>query len=146
MSHVTAAYPLCEDHVAKSNSRRSLDALRWASALVALGSAGLHVLALATGAALAPGRVLAIALMGMACLPCALHLVLLPRRRTWVQTAAVSTAMLVAHPQVPAGAAHHGGDHTGAAVGVAMVVVPAVGLVLALGGLALDRERWVPAG
>ena len=84
--------------------------------------------------------------MGMACLPCAMHLALLPRRRTWVQAAAVSAAMLVAHPLMPAGAGHHGTVHAGTGVmGVAMVVVPALGLVLALFGLGLQARRFTGA-
>ena len=82
--------------------------------------------------------------MGMACLPCAVHLALLPRRRTWVQTAAVSVAMLVGHPLLSAaGPGHHGTAHSGglvAGVGVAMVAVPALALVLALSGLALETK------
>jgi len=119
--------------------------VRWCTVLVALGSAAVHVLALATGAEPSSVQVVALLLMGMACLPCAMHLALLPRRRAWVQSAAVSAAMLVGHPLVSAaGFGHHGTAHVGgvsAGVGVAMVVVPALGLVLALSGLALETRR-----
>ena len=119
--------------------------MRWCAVLVALGSSAAHVLALATGAARSSVQVAALLLMGMACLPCAMHLALLPRRRTWVQTAAVSAAMLIGHPLLPAaGPGHHGTAHAGGAaagVGVAMVAVPALGLVLALSGLALETRR-----
>ncbi|MGR6965035.1 hypothetical protein ACU610_11280 [Geodermatophilus sp. URMC 61] len=113
--------------------------------LVALGSAAVHVLALATGVAPSSVQVVALLVMGMACLPCAVHLALLPRRRTWVQTAVVSAAMLVGHPLLSAaGSGHHGTAHEGGAavgVGAATVVVPATGLVLALSGLALEARR-----
>ena len=91
-------------------------------------------------------QVVALLPMGMACLPCAVHLALLPRRRTWVQPAAVSAATVVAHPLLPDGAGHHGAAHTGGAVvGVAMVVVPASALVLALSGLGLEVVRHARA-
>ena len=110
-----------------------------------LGSAAVHVLVLAAGAAPSSLQVVALLLMGMACLPCAMHLALLPRRRTWVQAAAVSAAMLGGHPLLSAaGSGHHGTAHVGGAaagVGVAMVGVPALGLVLALSGLALGTRR-----
>lgn len=119
--------------------------VRCCAVLVAAASAAVHVLALATGGALSSVQVAALLLMGMACLPCAMHLALLPRRRTWVQTAAVSAAMLVGHPLLSAaGPGHHGTAHVGGAgagVGVTMVVVPALGLLLALAGLALDIRR-----
>lgn len=119
--------------------------LRWCAVLVALGSATVHVLVLATGDAPSSLQVVALLLMGMACLPCAMHLALLPRRRTWVQTAAVSAAMLVGHPLLSvAGPGHHGTAHgSGAAtsVGVASVVVPALGLAVALSGLVLETKR-----
>ncbi|MGY1706647.1 hypothetical protein ACI79C_18935 [Geodermatophilus sp. SYSU D00697] len=103
-------------------------------------SAGLHVLALAGSAAAPPERLLVLAGMGMACLPCALHLALLPRRRTWVQMAVVSAAMLVAHPWVTGG--HGAGAHgaTSSVVGAAMVAVAACGLALALWALVLGAR------
>lgn len=124
-----------------------LVAVRWCAAGVALGSAAVHVLPLATGGTPSPGLVVALLVMAMACLPCAVHLVLLPRRRTWVQTAVVSAAMLGGHPLLPvgSGAGHHGAVHAGA-VGIAMVLVPLLGLVLALSGLALEVRRPGRAG
>lgn len=121
-----------------------LVAVRWCAAGVALGSAAVQVLPLATGGTPSPGLVVALLVMAMACLPCAVHLVLLPRRRTWVQTAVVSAAMLGGHPLLPvgSGAGHHGAVHAGA-VGIAMVLVPLLGLVLALSGLALEVRRPV---
>jgi hypothetical protein len=119
--------------------------VRWCAVLVALASTAVHVLALAAGVALPSAQVVALLLMGMACLPCAMHLALLPRRRTWVQTAVVSAAMLLGHPLLSAaGTGHHGPAHVGGAasgMGVAMVVVPALGLLLALAGLALQGTR-----
>ena len=120
-------------------------AVRWLAVLVALGSATLHVTALATGPTPSYVQVLALLAMGMACLPCAMHLALLPRRRAWVQTAVVSAVMLGGHPLLSAGlgAGDHGGHpgHGGAAVGVGMVVAPLLGLVLALSGLVLEARR-----
>jgi len=119
--------------------------VRWCAVLVALASAAVHALALATGVALPSVQVVALLVMGMACLPCAMHLALLPRPRTWVQTAAVSAAMLVGHPLLAAaGSGHHGTAHVegaAAGVGMAMVAVPALGLLLALAGLALQDTR-----
>ena len=124
--------------------------MRWCAVLVALGSSAVHVLALATGAAPSSVQVVALLLMGMACLPCAMHLALMPRRRTWVQTAAVSAAMLIGHPLLSAaGSGHHGTAHAGGAaagVGVAMVGVPALGLVLALSGAMLESRRSASTG
>lgn len=126
------------------NTSRLYAPVRWGALLVALASAAVHLLALATGVAPSSVQVVALLLMGMACLPCAMHLALLPRRRTWLQTAAVSTAMLVGHPLLSAaGPGHHGTAHASgaaAAVGVAMVVVPALGTVLSLSGLALETR------
>jgi hypothetical protein len=143
VTQVTSVVSICEDHVSKTNTWRVFLVVRWSAALAALASAGVHVLALATGGPPSSARVLVLLGMAMACLPCAVHLALLPRRRTWVQAAVVSAAMVGAHPLVAAGAghAHHGTAPGGGAVGVAMVVVPALGLVLALSGLALGRPR-----
>jgi hypothetical protein len=58
--------------------------VRWLAVLAALGSAAVHVLALATGPTPSSVQVAALLAMGMACLPCAMHLALLPRRRAWV--------------------------------------------------------------
>ncbi|MGY1653494.1 hypothetical protein [Geodermatophilus sp. SYSU D01119] len=108
------------------------------TATVAVISAGLHVLTLIGHPEGSPARLLVLVVMGMACLPCALHLVLLPRRRTWVQMAVVSAAMGGVHPLLAGGhgAAQHGG--TPDAVGAAMTVIAAVGLASATWGLVLD--------
>lgn len=146
MTQVTTGVSIWEARVSLPNPSRLLTLVRWGTVLVALGSAAVHVLALATGVEPSSVRVVALLLTGMACLPCAMHLALLPRRRTWVQTAAVSAAMLVAHPLLLNGAGHHGAAHTGGAVvGVAMVVVPASALVLALSGLGLEVVRHARA-
>ncbi|MGY1593470.1 hypothetical protein ACI79D_15975 [Geodermatophilus sp. SYSU D00708] len=105
-----------------------------------MASAAVHVLALATGGTPSSVQVVVLLGMGAACLPCAVHLALLPCRRAWLQTAVVSAAMLGAHPLVPAG--HHGAGH--GSVGVALVVVPAAGLALAAWALVLGpRARRV---
>jgi hypothetical protein len=145
VSQVTNIFSICEEAVSKPNDARGYALVRWCAVLVALASAAVHVLALASGPTPSSVEVVAVLVMGMACLPCAMHLALLPRRRTWVQAAAVSAAMLVGHPLLSAaGSGHHGTAHGGGAaagVGVAMVVVPALGLVLALSGLALGTRR-----
>ncbi len=145
MTEVTAPVSIWEARVSLSNPSRLLTLVRWGTVLVALDSAAVHVPALATGVEPSSVRVVALLLMGMACLPCAMHLALLPRRRTWVQTAAVSAAMLVGHPLLSAtGSGHHGTAHVGgvvAGVGVAMVLLPGLGLVLALSGLTLQGPR-----
>ncbi len=114
--------------------------LRAVAALVAVASAAAHavafVMALA-GSTAAPAHLLALAAMGTACLPCALHLLLLPRRRTWVLMGAVSAAMLVLHPLVAGG---HGAHGTAPVVAAAMTVLAAAGLALALAALALGAR------
>ena len=127
------------------NAGRRLRIVRRAAALIALASAAVHAVALAGSTAAPPEHLLVLAVMGMACLPCALHLVLLPRRRAWVQMAVVSAAMLGVHALVTGGhgAAQHGG--TPATVGTAMTVAAALGLAFAACGLALDgRARSSP--
>jgi hypothetical protein len=155
VTQVTGTVSIREARVSKSNAPRLLAPVRWGAVLVALGSAALHALALVTGATPSSLQVVALLVMGMACLPCAVHLALLPRRRTWVQTAVVSAAMLGGHPLLSAAGSGHHGTHAGhgaAAVGVGMVVVPLLGLVLALFGLVLEargrgrRVVAVPAG
>ncbi|MFW3171629.1 hypothetical protein [Geodermatophilus sp. CPCC 206100] len=128
--------------VSRAHAQRGLAPVRWCAALVAAASAGVHVLALATGAVPSSVRVVVLLAMAAACLPCAVHLVLLPRRRAWLRTAVVSAAMLGAHPLLPAGTGHHGTAQAGpGAVAVAMVALPVAGLVLALTGLALGAPR-----
>ena len=97
MTQVTSGVPHWEEPVRDADGGRLL---RGAAALVAVASAAVHALALALAgsAAADPAHLLVLAAAGMACLPCALHLLLLPRRRAWVHSAAVSTAMLVVHP------------------------------------------------
>lgn len=145
MSQVTNVLSICEEAVSKPNAIRGYAVVRWCAVLVALASAAVHVLTLASGPTPSSVQVVAVLLMGMACLPCAMHLALLPRRRTWVQAAGVSAAMLVGHPLLSAaGSGHHGTAHVGGAaagMGGAMVVLPALGLVLALSGLALRGTR-----
>jgi hypothetical protein len=83
-------------------------------------------------------HLLVLAAMGMMCLPCALHLVLLPRRGAWAQLAVVSAAMLAVHPLLVG--EHDMGHHSPApaAIMVAMVTVASGGLALAVWALALD--------
>ncbi len=102
---------------------------------MAVASAGAHALVLAGSQGSDPVRLLVLAAMGMACLPCALHLLLLPRRRVWVRTAVVSAAMLAAHPLLASG---HGAHGTGPAT--AVTALAALGLALALTALVLGAR------
>lgn len=131
----------------KSNRWRATGVLRWGAVLVAVTSAACHVLALASGPTPSSVHVVVLLAMGMGCLPCAMHLALLPRRRAWAQMAVVSAVMLVGHPVLSAtsGAAHHAPAVSagGGVLDVALVVGPVVGLVLAVAGLVGGRTPAV---
>jgi hypothetical protein len=111
-------------------------ALRTAVAALALASAALHAAAAARGGSSPAGAVVLVA-MGLACLPCALHLVLLPRRSTWLAAAVVPAGMLAVHPLLPAGHAHAADP----VLAGGLVLVPAAGLVMAVWGLVRSRRR-----
>ena len=132
----------------KSNRWRATGVLRWGAVLVAVTSAASHVLALASGPTPSSVHVVVLLAMGMGCLPCAMHLALLPRRRAWAQMAVVSAVMLVGHPVLSAasGAAHHAPAVSagGRVLDVALVVGPVVGLVLAVAGLVGGRTAAAP--
>ncbi len=134
MTQVTCGVPLEEELVRYPDAAR---VLRPVTALVAVASAAAHVVLLTGSAAAPPAHLLVLAAMAMVCLPCALHLLLLPRRRAWVQTGAVSASMLVVHPLVAGG---HGPHGTAPALTMAMTALPALGLALALAGLALGTR------
>ena len=131
----------------KSNRWRATGVLRWGAVLVAVTSAASHVLALASGPTPSSVHVVVLLAMGMGCLPCAMHLALLPRQRAWAQMAVVSAVMLVGHPVLSAtsGAAHHAPAVSagGGVLDVALVVGPVVGLVLAVAGLVGGRTPAV---
>jgi len=75
-----------------------------AAALLALGSAVVHLLLVDAG------TLGSLAMLGMAlvCLPCAWHLWRSPTGSTWTATAGLDAAMLVLHAQLLAPAAGHG--------------------------------------
>lgn len=77
------------------------------AALLALGSAAVHLLLVDTGS------LGSLAMVGMAlvCLPCAWHLWRSPTGSTWAATAGLDAAMLVLHAQMLAPAAGHAHDH-----------------------------------
>ena len=131
----------------KSNRWRATGVLRWGAVLVAVTSAASHVLALASGPTPSSVHVVVLLAMGMGCLPCAMHLALLPRRRAWAQMAVVSAVMLVGHPVLSAasGAAHHtpAVSAGGGVLDAALVVGPVVGLALAAAGLVGGRTPAV---
>ena len=145
MSHVTDGVSIREEVVPKSNKASVTGALQWGAVLVAVISAACHMLSLATGPTPSSLQVVVLLAMGMGCLPCAMHLALLPRRRAWVQLAVVSVVMLMGHPLLSEGGpGPHGIAHEGGAagdVGAAMVLLPMLGLLLALSGLALRGTR-----
>ena len=146
MSQVTKALPICEEAVLKSNGGRGHAVARWCAVLVALASAAVHVLALASGPMPSSLHVVAVLGMAMGCLPCAMHLALLPQRRAWAQMALVSAAMLGGHPLLSAasGGGHHAAAATGgAALDAALVVGPVLGLALAVTGLVLGASPAV---
>ena len=89
---------------------RSAPVLGRAAALLALGSAVVHLL-LAD-----PGTLGSLAMLGMAlvCLPCAWHLWRSPTGSTWAATAGLDAAMLVLHAQLLAPGAGHA--HTSGSV------------------------------
>ena len=118
-----------------------LAVVRWSAVLVALTSAAVHVITLGTGPTPSSLHVAVVLGMAMGCLPCAMHLALLPRRRAWAQMSVVSAVVLVGHLalSVTWGAGHHAS--TGPAGGAALVVAPVVGLALAVAGLVLSAPR-----
>lgn len=73
------------------------------AALLALGSAVVHLLLVDAGA------LASLAMLGMAlvCLPCAWHLWRTPTGSTWATTAGLDAAMLVLHAQMLAPAGGH---------------------------------------
>ncbi len=99
------------------------------AALLALGSAAVHLLLLD------PGTLGSVAMLGMAlaCVPCAWHLWHAPMGSTWAATAGLDVAMLVLHAQLLAPDAGHGHAH-GAGSPAAL---PWVGLGLLVGQLVL---------
>jgi hypothetical protein len=139
VSQVTNVLSICEEAVSKSNGVRGYAVVRWCAVLLALASAAVHVLTLASGPTPSSLHVVVVLGMAMGCLPCAMHLALLPRRRAWAQMAVVSAAMLGAHPLLSAvsGSGHHAAASGGAGLGAALVVGPVLGLALAVTGLVL---------
>ena len=83
-----------------------------AAALLALGSAVVHLLLVDAGTL----GSLAMLAMALVCLPCAWHLWRSPTGSTWAATAGLDAAMLVLHAQMlapGAGHAHTGGSTPG---------------------------------
>jgi hypothetical protein len=72
--------------------------LRLAAAMVMSGCAVIHVM-VAAGAHSRSG-VHALVLLGMAlaCVPCAVHALMAPTRRSWLRAALVAGGMVAAHP------------------------------------------------
>lgn len=76
-----------------------------AAAVLALASAGVHLLLAATGEL---GAVV-MAAMALVCVPCAWHLWHRPTPGVWGTTAAVDAGMLALHAPMLAAAGHHAG-------------------------------------
>ncbi|SDP42790.1 hypothetical protein SAMN05660199_03897 [Klenkia soli] len=107
-------------------------ALGRAAAVLAVGSAAVHLLLAATGELSA----LAMAAMALACLPCAVHLWRAPTASVWGLTALVDLGMLAVHaPMVLGEGAMH--VHVGAPAVAGLVLVVAQ---LLLAGVALLRR------
>ncbi len=112
------------------DTRLRAPALGRVAAVLALGSAGLH-LALAVSGEL--GAV-AMAAMALVCLPCAVHLWRAPSAPVWGLTALVDLGMLALHaPMLGSHGMHHAAGTSTAALGL-------VGVQLLLAGAALLRR------
>jgi len=116
---VTATLPL-------TGSTRAV-ALGRAAAVLAVGSAGVHLLLAASGELSA----VAMAVMALACLPCAWHLWLAPSGQVWALTALVDAGMLAVHAPMVVGGGHDGMAHGPSSTVVAGLVLVTVQLVLA---------------
>ena len=119
--------------------RPGAPALGRGAAALAVVSAAVH-LALLDPASLGS---LAMALLAVACLPCAWHLWHAPTPSAWGTTALLDAGMLALHAQLTAGAAHvhHGGGTSGTALGWLAVGLGCTQLLLA----ALAALRRSPA-
>ena len=108
-------------------------ALARAAALLAVASAGVHLLLVSStslGSAV-------MAAMALACLPCAWHLWRSPSGSVWALTALVDAGMLAVHAPMLATPAHHGGESATSLMwlGVGLVVAQ-----LALAAVAAVRR------
>lgn len=110
-------------------------ALGRAAAVLALGSAAVHLALLDTGSL----GSLAVTAMALVCLPCAWHLWRDPRPGVWGVTAAADAGMLALHAQMVTGdAAMPGMTHVPG--GLAWTGLALVGAQLGLAGAAGLRE------
>ena len=109
-----------------------------AAALLALGSAVVHLLLVDAG------TLGSLAMLGMAlvCLPCAWHLWRSPTGSTWAATAGLDAAMLVLHAQMLApGAAHaHAADPAPTLMWLGLGLVAAQLALAAVAGLVALRR------
>jgi hypothetical protein len=144
VSHVTAVDPTCEEHVRKSvdfpPTGRRLGPL---AAVLMAACAGAHLVA-AAGAHASGLHVLLLLGMALACLPCAVHVVLVPGPRTWLRATLVSAAGLAAHPLLgllPAGHPGHAHAPAAAFAVTGMVLGPALTLGVSALGLWTSTRR-----
>lgn len=74
--------------------------------------------------------------MSLGCLPCAVHALLAPTRRSWLLAGGMALAMLIAHPLLGllAAAGHHMVMPMPGYIAAGMVLVPALSLCLAAAG------------
>jgi hypothetical protein len=114
-------------------------ALGRAAAVLALGSAVLHLVLAVSGELSA----LAMAAMALVCVPCAAHLWRAPTASVWGLTALVDLGMLALHaPMVIEPGMHHGSAAGAGTVGVLALVLVVGQLALAATvGLAALRRR-----
>ncbi|WP_133379180.1 hypothetical protein [Klenkia marina] len=122
-------------------TRSGAAALGRVAAVLALASAGLHVVLAASGGLAA----VAMAAMALVCLPCAAHLWRGPSASVWALTALVDLGMLAVHAPMVAGDGMHRmhDDHTagGAAVVALVLVVGQLALAASVGLAAVLGRR-----
>ncbi len=111
-------------------TRLRAPALGRVAAVLALGSAAVHLVLAASGDLSA----IAMAAMALVCVPCAVHLWRAPTASVWGLTALVDLGMLALHaPMVAGHGMHHG-------AGAGHVALGLVGAQLVLAAVALLRR------
>jgi hypothetical protein len=115
--------------------------------MVMSGCAALHVSAAAGAHSLSGVHALVLLGMALACVPCAVHAVMAPTRRSWLHAALVAGGMVAAHPFLGLMDAGHQGHVDGGLpllVSAGMTLGPVVALGLACIG-ASSRQSVGPA-
>jgi hypothetical protein len=104
-----------------------------------VGCSALHIVGAATTASSDGLHVLAMIGMAVVCLPCAVHVVVMPGRAVWFRAVLLSGGMLAAHALMTITPGH---VHTGApeVVSVGTIVGPALTLVISAWGVRSSAE------